>query len=214
MPDAATTAVRRLAILAAFLLALAPAAGAQTWNEVGDAFPYVQAAQQTVGSGPLTLINGTLDQDADADVFCVRLVATPPAGAPLLWMNCVVHNGPNVYLFDAAGVGVATNYTCQAGQKLIVAPNVSLPPGNYYVAVSYTGWEPSSLAGAIWLSALPGQRAPDGPGAAGALWGWGGTGLVQPMNPYSVGLSAAWFGYCDAATPSAKPTWGALKIRY
>lgn len=203
-----------LALLLALPLFLAPAARAQVWNEIGDAFPYTQAAQVTVGSGPLTGISGLLDQDADADVYCVRLVATPPAGTPLLWMNCAVMNGPNVYLFDPAGNGVATNYTCAAGQKQIVAPNVSLSPGTYYVAVSFTGWEPSSQTGGIWLSALPGQRAPDGPGAPGPLWGWGGTGVVQPLNPYLVGLNGTWFGYCDDATPAARGTWGALKIRY
>jgi hypothetical protein len=37
---------------------------------------------------------------------------------------------------------------------------------------------------------------------------------VQPSNPYLVGLSGTWFTFCDAATPSVRPTWGALKIHY
>jgi hypothetical protein len=214
MPEPATTAVRRLAVLAAFLLTLAPAAGAQTWNEVGDAGSLVSSAQLTVGATGLSTINGSLQIDPDVDVYCVHLTATPPAGLPLVWMNCVVTNGPQVWLFDAAGNGIATNMNCQAGQKLIVAPNFSLAPGNYYVAVAYSGIEPQSAGGAIWIPNVLAQHTPDGPGAGQPLTGWAGAANPQPLNPYSLGFYGSWFGYCDAATASTRATWGTLKIRY
>lgn len=218
MPDTATPVNRRFPAaafaLALLALALAPSARAQTWNEVGDAGDLVSSAQVTVGTTGLSAVNGSLQFDADVDVYCVRLNATPPAGLPLVWMNCVLINGPQVWLFDAAGNGIATNMLCSGGQKLIVAPNFSLTPGNYYVAVAYSGMEPQSAGGAIWVPNVLAQHAPDGPGAGQPLISWTGAANPQPQNPYSLGLYSSWFSHCDAATPAAKPTWGALKLRY
>ncbi len=202
------------ALLVAALVAAAPAARAQTWNEIGDAGDLVSTAQLTTGSTGLSAINGSLQTDNDVDVFCVRLTTPPPAGLPLVWMNCVVNGGPQVWLFDAGGNGVATNMLCQGGQKLIVAPNFSLVPGNYYVAVAYSGIEPQSPGGAIWLPNVLANHTPDGPGAPGPLTGWAGTPQIQPTNPYSLGFYSSWFGFCDAATPARTGTWGTLKIRY
>lgn len=210
----ATIAARVLAVVA-LALAVVPAAQAQTWNEAGDAGQLAGNAQVTTGAGPLTTINGYLDPSFfDSDVYCVRLTATPPAGLPLLYLNCAVMQGPNVYLFNSAGIGIATNYTCSAGSKAILAPNFSLPSGNYYVAVSHWGWEPTSSGGAIWLPNVFGQRTPDGPGAANPISGWGGLPVPQQLNPYSVGLNANYFSFCDAATGTVKSTWGQLKILY
>jgi hypothetical protein len=217
MRDPATTAPRSLTAALAVVLALAaaPAARAQIWNEAGDAGQLPVTAQITVGAGALTTINGYLTPDFyDSDVYCVHLTATPPTGLPLVYLNCVVIQGPNVYLFDSAGMGIATNYTCAGSQKAIVAPSTSLAPGTYYVAVSHWGWEPISSGGAIWLPSLLGQRAPDGPGAANPIIGWGGLPVPQPINPYSVGLNANYFTYCDASTPAMRPTWGSLKVMY
>lgn len=214
MPDAATPVLRRLLAAGALCLALAPAASAQTWNESPDAGQLPVLAQVTAGTGPLVTINGELQGDFDADVYCVRLLSTPPANLPLVALQCVMIQGPNVYLFDANGMGIATNYTCAGGQKAILAPNVSLPPGTYYVAVSHTGWNPASTGGYIWQPNVLGQRAPDGPGAASPVWGWGGLPAPAAINPYSIGLNVNYFGYCDAPTPAAKPTWGSLKLHH
>ena len=194
------------------VLALAPAARAQVWSEVGDAGDLVASAQVTSGSGGLTTISGFLASPTDVDLYCMHLSAVPPAGQPLVSLQCVAFMGPNVWLFDATGQGVFTNATCALGNKTILAPNVSLAPGTYYVAVSYYGVDPSSAAGAIWLPALFGQRAPDGPGAAGSLTAWSGTPTVSPINPYLINLT--FMEYCDAATAVTTPTWGSLKIRY
>ena len=195
-----------------FTLVVASATHAQVWNESGDAGDLVSTAQTTVGSGPLTTINGGLASPNDVDLYCIRMPSVPPTGQPLIRLGCVAHQGPNVWLFDAAGNGVLTNATCSAGFKTIAAPNVSLPAGVYYVAVSYSGVDPQSSGGAIWLPAVLGQRAPDGPGAGSPLTGWAGTANVQPINPYQITLTG--MTYCDAATPAKQPTWGALKILY
>ena len=213
-PTAVPHLPRLLMFVAAVLLASVAASGvrAQTWNESGDAGALVATAQVTVGTGALTTINGDLASPTDVDLFCIRMPSVPPAGPPLAQLQCAVQLGPNVWLFDAAGQGVATNSTCSGGSKTILAPGISLAPGTYYVAVSYSGLDPQSAGGAIWAPALPGQRAPDGPGAAGTLTGWAGSPTVQPINPYQIALT--FMTYCDAPTPTARPTWGSLKIRY
>jgi hypothetical protein len=201
-------------VLAACLAALsfATVAQAQTWNETGDAGDFVASAQSTVGTGALQTINGNLASPTDADLYCVHLTAVPPAGLPLVQLQCVLIQGPNVRMFDALGNGVFMNETCSGGNKTILAPNVSLAAGTYYIAVSYYGVDPQSAGGAIWLSGLPGQRGPDGPGAAGTLTAWAGNASVQPINPYTIHL--AFMGYCEAPTPALPATWGALKVHY
>lgn len=197
---------------ALLVMTVAPSARAQVWNEVGDAGDLVSSAQATAGSGSLTTINGFLASPTDVDLYCIQMPAVPPANQPLVSLQCVAQMGPDIWLFDAAGVGVFTNTICAGGNKTILAPSVSLAPGTYYVAVSYFGVDPFSAGGAIWLPAILGQRSPDGPGGSGPLSAWSGTPTVSPINPYQINLSA--MQYCDAATASTAPTWGSLKVRY
>lgn len=204
---------RRVLLAAVLLLLLAAApAGAQVWVENGDAGPLIPTSQGTTGSGPLTTIQGTLASAGDVDLYCVKLSQVPPANAPLIQLQCVVNNGPNVWLFDNTGKGVLTHSTCSAGNKTILAPNVSLLPGTYYVGVSYTGMDPQSASGAIWNTAVTVQHAPDGPGACCTLNGWAGTPVVQPINPYTVTMQ--YMTYCDSPVPAPSPTWGRIRIRY
>jgi hypothetical protein len=215
MPDTfVTSPARRFApfALALALLAFATTARAQVWTESGDAGDLVPTAQHTSGAGALTTITGSLASPTDVDLYCVHLVATPPAGLPIVSLQCVIIQGPNVWLFDAAGNGVFTNELCAGGGKTLLAPNVSLPPGTYYIGVSYSEVDPFSAGGPIWIPALLGQRSPDGPGAAGSLIGWGGPPNPGPINPYQISLN--FFSYCDAATPTLLPTWGSLKSYY
>jgi len=200
--------------LALLTLAFAAApASAQIWSENPDAGDLVSTAQVTAGAGALTQIQGFLASPTDVDIYCVHLSATPPAFSALIGLNCAVIQGPNVWLFDAAGNGIASNNTCSGGSKQILAPNVSLAPGNYYVAVSYFEWDPQSSLGAMWQPVLPFWRAPDGPGAAGTLTGWAGSPVVQPINPYQVFFNPG-FTICSAATSTSSSAWGTLKIRY
>ena len=205
---------RLLALAAGLLLALtaAPIARAQTWAESGDAGDLVASAQSTVGNGSLQKITGALGSPTDVDLYCVRLLSVPPAGLPIVQLQCVVISGPNVWLFDALGNGVFLNQNCQFGSKTIVAPSVSLAAGTYYVAVSYSGFDAQSAGGAMWLAAPIGQRSPDGPGAAGTLTGWAGTPNVQPLNPYTINLVG--MGYCEVATATLNGTWGRVKGMY
>jgi hypothetical protein len=203
----------RLAIVLALAAWVAPAY-AQTWNEVGDAGSFIGTAQTTIGSGPLTTLNGTLSTPDDIDVYCITVGPTPRVlGLPVVTLQCVVNQGPTVWVFDASGVGVATNETCSGGGKTITTTLVSPGgPTTLYVAVAHYGVEPSSAGGPIWLPAVAGERTPDGPGAAGFLNGWAGTPVVAPLNPYQIGLGFA--TSCSDATPAPTTSWGSLKIRY
>ncbi|MEP7028828.1 MAG: hypothetical protein ABI960_09565 [Candidatus Eisenbacteria bacterium] len=201
-----------LAAVFALTLTVATVARAEGWSEVGDAGDLVASAQSTVGSGPLQQITGALASPTDVDLYCIRLLSVPPTGLPLVQLQCVVINGPNVWLFDALGNGVFLSQNCSGGSKTIVAPNYSLPAGIYYVAVSYSDFDAQSAGGAMWLSAPIGQRAPDGPGATGVLTGWAGSPNVQPINPYTINLEG--MGYCEAPTPASSGSWGRVKGMY
>ncbi len=193
-------------------LALAPAARAQAWAEVGDAGDLPAGAQLTIGAGPLTTITGVLGSAVDVDLYCIQLGFTPRAlGIPAVSLQCVMDAGPNLWVFDANGIGVTTNLVCLGGNKTVTT--VFFPAvGTYYVGVAYSGLEPQSAGGAIWLTGVPAEHSPDGAGAAGPIVAWTGTPLVAAPNPYQLSLS--YTSYCDAATPAALPTWGALKLRY
>ena len=213
-PTACRTRTCLETLFATVLLVLFAASGAhaQVWTETGDAGNLLSSSQSTLGTGPLFSINGSLVAPTDVDVYSVRLPAVPPAGLPLIQLQCAYLNGPNVWLFDATGKGVSTNQTCAGGNKTIVAPPASLPTGTYYVAVSYTQLDPQSGAGAMWIPLLSGQRTPDGPGAALALASWAGSPLVQPINPYHLSLTNMAFD--AAAVPTARSTWGRVKSIY
>ena len=190
--------------LSLFALAAATAARAQTWNEIGDAGDLPATAQTTIGTGPLTQINGNLASPTDVDMFCV----TAGSGS-YVCLQCVLIQGPDLWIFDATGKGVAANSTCSGGCKLVTAV---LSPGTYYVAVSYDGIYPLSGSDPIWIPGNFPQRAPDGPGAAGVVTSWTGSPIVQPLNPYSITLGNA--TYCGIVNPALKQTWGRLKMLY
>lgn len=200
--------------IACAALAVASTAHAQIWNEVGDAGDQIATAQITSGSGNITQINGSLPLSDDVDVYCIQLNASPPAGLPIVSLQCVVNQGPDVYLFGPTGLGVVTNYSCLGGLKQLLAPTGSLPPGNYYVAVAYYGRDPNSALGPIWLPALPNQRTPDGPGAAAPLSAWLGIVQQNPLNPYTITLNPNYFVYCDQPVPIRRTTWGSVKLHY
>ena len=204
---------RQLLVPAALALALAAApAHAQVWNEIGDAGALVATAQATAGVGGFTTIHGNLASAGDVDMYCIHLGSVPPAGTLLAGLGCVAIQAPDIWLFNASGKGVLAATTCQFGYKAIIAPAVSLAPGDYYVAVSNYGVDPYAGANAIWLPSSSASHAPDGPGAAGTLTQWLGTGIPAPINPYQIDMNLMFF--CSSPTPAAHATWGSLKIRY
>lgn len=190
-------------------------AGAQTWAEAGDAGSLVGTAQVTTGSGAIATITGLLADHDDVDVYCLQLTATPPAGSPLVALNpCAAQVDPSVYLFDASGIGLTANQTCAGGMKQVVAPNVSLAPGLYYVAVAHWDTFPQSAGGGIWPLSLTGPLLPTGPGAGSPLLGWLGPGTSVLPYAYTLSVNTNYFSYCELATALEPMSWGSLKARY
>jgi hypothetical protein len=206
--------IRSYWTLALLLLTAAWPAHAQVWNEVGDAGDLIATAQATVGGGPLVTLNGTLSSPADVDVYCITAGPAPRIpGLPIASLQCVVMQGPNIWMFDANGVGVATNETCSGGMKALTTSTVPAGgQGTFYVAVSYYGLNPVAAAGPIWLPAVGGERTPDGPGAAGALTGWAGMPVVQPINPYQI--TFGYTSFCSGTVSTAPSTWSLVKAFY
>ncbi len=201
------------ALLLSFVAA-GPAARAQTWTEAGDAGELVGTAQSTSGSGSLTSISGTLSSHGDVDMYCVQLTSVPPSGLPLVSVACTMQADPTPYIFAASGLGVDTNMTCAGGLKQAVAPNFSLVPGQYYVAIAHGDYSANSAGGNIWQVAYAGPMWPNGPGAGSPLTSWIGPLTVVAPAPYTLILNPNYFVFCDTATPVETSSWGALKARF
>jgi len=203
----------RSPILAAVLaLALTPAlAAAATWSEIGDAGNTIAGAQTTAGTGPLTAIQGQLVTDLDVDLYCIRVTDPAQFSASLA---CVEFSNNDLWLFDAAGLGVAHNDGCTGGQTNVGTPLVTTP-GVYYLAISPNHSEAWNAANnPIWMPGPAGmQRSPDGPGAPGPLVSWGGPGVVSNFNNYTVQISGG-ATFCEVATPVTASTWGRTKTLY
>lgn len=200
--------LRATVCLFALLVASAPAV-ASPWNEIGDAGSLPASAQTTAGSGPLTSIQGRLATDIDQDVYCIRV--TDPAAFQAV-LTCVAFSGNDLWLFDAAGVGVAHNDACSGGQTNVGSPLVTTG-GLYYLAVSPSADDALNGALPIWNPpSASGQRSPDGPGAPGPISGWSNAGVVSNFNNYTIQLSGA--SFCDPATPAQPLTWGRVKTLY
>lgn len=200
--------LRAAACVFALLLA-SSSAEAATWTEIGDAGNLPSGAQSTAGTGALTSIQGHLDNNLDQDMYCIRV--TDPVNFRA-FLNCVAISDNDLWLFDAAGLGVAHNDACSGGQTNVGAPLVTTA-GLYYLAVSPSGDDALNGASPIWNPPfVSGQRSPDGPGAPGPISGWSNAGVVSNFNNYTIQLTGA--AFCDPATPAMPFSWGRVKSHY
>ncbi|MBL8880994.1 MAG: PEP-CTERM sorting domain-containing protein [Phycisphaerales bacterium] len=170
----------------AALAALSGAAFADVWSEVGDA-PELLPGQITVGTGDLDEIDGELF--GFADLYCIRIVdeaqfsATTVGGASF---------DTQLWLFDVNGFGVAFNDDSQSTLQSTLTSTFVNTNGIYFLGISAYDYDADSAGGAIWLDGPFGaERAPDGPGAGGALSGWSGTSFAD--GPYKILLKGASF---------------------
>lgn len=199
--------------LATLLLAgwlLAPAAFAAPWTEQGDAGDLPNTAQITAGTGVLTQLNGWLTTDSDIDMYCFRITDRT---AFFAFRTCSAISEPDLWLFDQNGVGTQLNDGCMFGQTNLAS---GLVPANglYYLAVSLSDRDARAAANLnIWNPpVVSAPRAPDGPGAPGAIQGWGGSPFpLGPVN-YSIQIGGATF--CDIPVPNDPATWGHVKSRF
>jgi hypothetical protein len=197
----------RLVMMALVLLVPGPALAAP-WAEMGDAGDLPGTAQTTAGSGPMTSIQGTLVNNLDRDVYCIRVVDHVTFAASL---NCTVIAENDLWLFAPNGFGVTADDGCRTGLVLLGAPFVP-GAGVYYLAISPSGDEATAAGAPIWNPpSQSGQRSPDGAGAPGPIDGWSGGGAVS-SGTYTIQLQSCTF--CDAPVPVNADTWGRIKQLY
>lgn len=175
------------------LAALASPALAGDWVEIPTA-PELLPGQITVGTGSLDRIIGTLSGGL-ADLYCISIVDEANFSATTVGGTSI---DTQLFLFDANGMGVAHNDDSVGLQSTITSQFVN-SNGIYFLAVSGYNRDPNSAGGLIWNNSPFGtERAPDGPGAAGALTSWTGTGA---NGDYTIFLTGA--GFHRVPEPSA-----------
>lgn len=173
------------------LLTVCSVSYAQVWAEVGNA-PELLPGQQTVGAGALTTITGTIDT-ANADLFAINITNFAAFSAS-------TNNGlgslgdTQLFLLDSAGMGVTHDDDDPIGGTLRSKITSVFLTGNglYYLGISNWDRDPTSLGSEIWLDTpFNAERAPDGPGAGGAMDAW--SGASTGIGTYQIDLTGAEF---------------------
>lgn len=198
-------------VLLLLALLLPTSLHAATWSEFGDAGPVAFNANYTSGTGPLTAITGGFLSGYDADMYAIRIVDEANFYARL---TCATINQPDLWLFDAAGNGIALDDGCMFGFTQITSALVTTN-GVYYLAITASDYDAVNvLSQPIWNpTAVSGDRAPDGtgaPGPHGNPW-WTGT-PVSESGSYTILLNGA--DFFDSPTPTDAATWGVIKSLY
>ena len=190
-------------ILALAFVTIASASFAATWTEVGDAGYLNTTAQLTGPSGfALTEINGTRGTGSSndrADLYIIQIkdvqaftASTDAADGGAAQFDT------RLMLFKMDGTGVVFNDDTPAGlgPSKILGSSGLIPSAGYYLLGidAYSSTQgPSSAAGLIWNLGSPWtvNKAPDGPGAAGVLNGWGTATTGSGTGTYRIALTGA-----------------------
>lgn len=192
--------MKRLLLLALSLSTTA--AFAQVWNEVGDA-PELLPGQMTVGVGPLTNIVGAIGASNDRDLYCIDIYDFQAFRATTVAQPGTLAD-TQLFLFNANGMGVTHNDDSAGGARSTLTAMFVPGNGRYYIGISGYNGDPSSAGGLIWNNTpFATERAPDGPGAGGALTGWGGTSAT---GTYDILLNGATF--CAVPEPGTMAALG------
>jgi hypothetical protein len=157
--------------IAAILVVAGLAAAASAQHvEIGDAAALLPG--QNTGSGALITITGELALGAaDVDLYAINIV-------DFANFSATVASGfdSQLFLFNAAGLGVVANDDAIGANSRISSPLVNAN-GLYYIAISSYNIDPTSAGGFIFPNTpFTGNNGPTGPGGGSALTGWSGTG--------------------------------------
>jgi hypothetical protein len=145
---------------AALLLLTLPVAGsAATWTESGEATD-LPPGQETVGTGSLDLILGSLETaGTDVDLFAI-FIRDPDTFSVLLQAPSPAD--PKVYLFDRDGLGIVSQDDVGGDPYLLDA---HLPMGN----ILYAGLDPGVYLLAVAASNFD-RRAPKAMSSLGPIF--------------------------------------------
>jgi hypothetical protein len=187
------------AALCAVLAASAPAA-AVPFIEIGDAGDGTATALVSVGSSPLTSILGDLADLIGGDAFDVdlfQILIVDPVGFSASTVNApgFTVNDPQLFLFDAAGVGVFMNDDDPSGLNGAQSALGPLPggflAGLYFLGIGWWDNEPlDSLANYVFDPGAP-INALVTATSAEPLAGWDRNVLSRPdlETAYEIGLT-------------------------
>ena len=170
------TSILRIAV---GVLTTTVALSAQIWTEVGDAGDLPGTAQVPAGAGPLTRVDGTIDDPTiaggagnDRDMYLIQIDDPATFGA----VTAGTDFNMQLFLFDSNGFGVGHHDNIEPFSFGGFDVNARLTgqfvpgPGLYYLAVSRFDRDATAGGLQIWQDVpLDVERAPDGPGAAGPI---------------------------------------------
>ena len=174
------------------VLAVASAATAQTWTEVGDAGDLPGNAQITEGPGPLTAITGTIGTTTDADMYQIFITGGGTFSATTAGTPGTTLGDPQLFLFNAAGIGVYANDDFGGSLQATLPAGTALTPtapGLYYLAITSFNRDPISPGGLIFPDVTT-VTGPTGPGGGQPISGYTGTGGT---GSYAISLTGAEF---------------------
>jgi hypothetical protein len=173
------------------VLAVASAATAQVIEGPGDAGDLPATAQVTAGIGALTSISGTIGSATDADLYQIFITGGGTFSATTASTPGTTLGDPQLFLFNAAGIGVYANDDFGGSlQATLPAGNPLTPtaPGLYYLAITSFNRDPVSPGGVIFpVGTLVGPTGPGGGQPVSGYTGTGGTGT------YAIRLTGAEF---------------------
>lgn len=200
---------RNFVVVAALALAAQSAVAGPDWAEHGDAGSTLFTAQQTLGSGTIHSISGTLGGGVglvgdfedmylvrvndpvnfsmtvsgasfDAQIFVFNVTLAGEAFGLIANDNTLSSNQPHVGPLATDGTGAALKF-----------------PGVYAIAISGAGRVPTSLNGPIFNFVSPTEiSGPDGPGGINPHTGWSGEGQTGGYNILVTGV-----GFYDVPAP-------------
>lgn len=193
--------------LVGFLTLSPRTAGAQVWNEVGDAGALPTVAQGTSGVGVLSLITGILSSTTDVDMFLLDLTGGGTFSATTVDQEGLLFDS-QLYLFSANGRGVYAN----DDDLFSLAPRSTLPafdpltpvaPGFYYLAISGAPRRPISGGGLIFpAEPYTDVAGPTGPGGGSAITNWTNTAFegTGAGVTYTIALTGAQYAVPEPGT--------------
>lgn len=191
--------IRSIAALAGLTLAASVAAAADVnFVETTDAglLPGTATVVGTTADTILTITGAIADVDDLADVYAIY-IADP---SQFLAIAPSVADGidPQLFLFNAAGLGVVADDDSHAGSDFGAQINgFAGLAGLYYLAISDFDISPTAL-GQLIFPPGSGNRGPTGPGGSDPVDGWDGLSLGANVTGYTISLRGA-TGTGDAA---------------
>lgn len=198
-------------------------AQAVTFSQVGDTGQTLDTAQIIPGgSQALDTITGTLSSPAVVNLFRLVLTGGQTFSATTISANTLIElpidqqlgspstllPDPQLFLFDAAGLGVYGNDDSFGTAQASLPSGGFAPtaPGTYFLAIASSGYTPVSAGGSIFSDAT-GILTATGPGAASPLTGFTGNGTDG--GDYQISLTGISAGNAQGV-PEPSETMGLL----